>query len=247
MNRIFVYLCIVLFQFPVFGQSQLITGYCSFYADKFQGRNTAGGDHYDKNAYTAAHRTLPFNTILEVTNLRNNNKVLVRVNDRGPMARSRILDVSKAAAVQLDMLLHGVEKVSIKILDSATSAFLLDTLTNARLDVSSIKAHHHSTDKTPAVEMKNRQVYDKDLKLCQPTGYGVQTGYYQIRKNCLNDMAMYEKMYSAPAYLIVDKKSQNTYYRLIMGSFESKPEAETLRQRIMKKIPGCFIMEWWKI
>ncbi|AHN67635.1 putative rare lipoprotein A [Treponema pallidum subsp. pallidum str. Sea 81-4] len=88
-------------------------GYASYYAESFNGRPTASGEIFDMNAYTAAHRTLPFGTVVELTNLDNGKKVIVRINDRGPYAANREIDVSKAAAVALDMLNAGVARVSI--------------------------------------------------------------------------------------------------------------------------------------
>ncbi len=89
----------------------------SFYADKFNGRRTASGEIFDTNGYTAAHKTLPFGTVLKVTNLDNGKSVKVRVNDRGPFVQGREIDVSKAAAMELDMVGNGTAKVSLEIVD----------------------------------------------------------------------------------------------------------------------------------
>ena len=86
----------------------------SYYADEFHGRPTSSGELFDMNAFTAAHKSLPFGTLLEVTNLENGRKVVVRVNDRGPFVPNREIDVSKRAAQDLDMLRSGVAKVSIR-------------------------------------------------------------------------------------------------------------------------------------
>lgn len=89
-------------------------GMASYYADSLNGNPTASGEHYDKNAFTAAHRTLPFGTMVKVTNLENSNSVVVRINDRGPHTKNRIIDVSGAAAKKLDMVDSGTAKVRIK-------------------------------------------------------------------------------------------------------------------------------------
>jgi rare lipoprotein A len=90
------------------------TGNASYYADKFNGRSTANGERFNNNAFTAAHRKLPFGTQVKVTNLSNGKTVMVRVNDRGPFAGNRIIDLSKAAAQQIDMVRAGVAKVKIE-------------------------------------------------------------------------------------------------------------------------------------
>lgn len=86
----------------------------SFYAEDFHGRPTASGELFDMNALTAAHKTLPFGTMLEICNLENGRKVTVRVNDRGPFIPNREIDVSKGAAEKLDMISSGVARVSIR-------------------------------------------------------------------------------------------------------------------------------------
>ena len=88
----------------------------SFYADKFHGRKTANGEVFNMYDFTAAHKTLPFNTILKVTNISNGKNVTVRVNDRGPFVQGREIDLSKAAAEKLDMISSGTAKVCIEIL-----------------------------------------------------------------------------------------------------------------------------------
>jgi rare lipoprotein A len=93
----------------------------SFYADKFHGRKTASGEKFNMYDYTAAHKTLPFGTVLKVTNLANGKSVNVRVNDRGPFAKGREIDVSKAAAKELDMIDEGTATVSLVIVSDATS------------------------------------------------------------------------------------------------------------------------------
>jgi len=92
------------------------TGKASYYADKFEGRPTASGEKYDQNKMTAAHRTLPFGTKVTVTNQANGRSVTVTVNDRGPFAAGRIIDVSKKAANQLGMVAAGVANVKISYL-----------------------------------------------------------------------------------------------------------------------------------
>jgi len=91
------------------------SGTASWYGNEFEGRPTASGELFDPNKLTAAHPTLPFGTIITVTNLQNNKQVQVRVNDRGPYVNTRILDVSRAAAEQLGLLDTGTAQVSIEM------------------------------------------------------------------------------------------------------------------------------------
>ena len=88
-------------------------GNASYYADSLDGNPTASGEPYDKNAMTAAHKTLPFGTEVKVINLSNQKAAIVRINDRGPHSKSRIIDVSGAAARELGLLDSGSAKVRI--------------------------------------------------------------------------------------------------------------------------------------
>ena len=89
-------------------------GLASYYADGYEGKTTANGEIYRQGKITAAHKTLPFGTKVEVTNLSNNKSVVVRINDRGPFIRGRIIDLTKAAAREIDMVGAGVAKVKIR-------------------------------------------------------------------------------------------------------------------------------------
>ena len=87
----------------------------SYYAEDFHGKKTSNGEKFNMNALTCAHKSLPFNTILKVTNLSNGKSVEVRVNDRGPFVATREIDLSKAAAVKLGMIGSGTAKVKLEI------------------------------------------------------------------------------------------------------------------------------------
>lgn len=94
-----------------------LNGKASYYGSEFNGRKTANGEIYDETAMTAAHRTLPFGTVLRVTNVRNGLSVIVRINDRGPFHPDRVLDLSKAAAEELDLIRYGVTEIESEIVD----------------------------------------------------------------------------------------------------------------------------------
>ena len=100
---------------------QADTGWASYYAGKFIGRPTANGEIYDPEGMTAAHRTLPFNTMLRVTRLSSGDSVLVRINDRGPFVRGRIIDLSRGAARRLGMITDGIARVEIRVLGDSTA------------------------------------------------------------------------------------------------------------------------------
>ena len=91
-------------------------GMASFYGKKFHGRKTANGERFNMNAMTAAHKRLAFGTMVRVTHVQNGRSVVVRINDRGPFSKGRIIDLSYAAAKKLGMISQGVAKVRLRIL-----------------------------------------------------------------------------------------------------------------------------------
>jgi len=92
-------------------------GKASYYAMELTGRRTASGERYNPNKFTAAHPTLPFGTKVRVTNLYNNSSVIVRINDRGPRVKSRIIDLSYAAAKQLGIIDKGIAEVRVEVIE----------------------------------------------------------------------------------------------------------------------------------
>lgn len=91
-------------------------GSASYYAAKFHGRRTASGEMFDNRAMTAAHRTLPFGTLVRVTNPANGASVVVRITDRGPFSRDRMIDVSRAAAEDLGLIARGHATVELSLI-----------------------------------------------------------------------------------------------------------------------------------
>lgn len=94
----------------------VIYGEASYYGADFHGKKTASGEIFDMNALTAAHLELPFGTLCKVTNLMNSKEVIVRINDRGPFVKNRVIDLSYGAAKELDAIVSGVIDVKIEVL-----------------------------------------------------------------------------------------------------------------------------------
>lgn len=94
------------------------TGEASWYGPGFHGRLTSNRERFNQNDLTAAHRTLPFNTIVEVVNTENNETIEVRINDRGPYARNRVIDLSRAAADEIGMIDEGVADVELVLVEA---------------------------------------------------------------------------------------------------------------------------------
>jgi len=120
MKKKYLLIAVLFVILPLYLQAQDIfrqEGIASWYGREFEGRPTASGEIFDSSRLTAAHPSLPFGTMVVVTNQHNNKSVIVRINDRGPFVSSRIIDVSRAAAEQLDMIVTGTAPVSILSID----------------------------------------------------------------------------------------------------------------------------------
>jgi rare lipoprotein A len=94
-------------------------GIATYYSDAFQGRKTSCGEKYDNTLFTAAHASLPFQTLVKVTNLSNNISVVVKINDRCPGYYNRIIDLSKAAAKKLGIISSGIANVKLEVITKA--------------------------------------------------------------------------------------------------------------------------------
>ncbi|WP_109808239.1 septal ring lytic transglycosylase RlpA family protein [Sphingosinithalassobacter portus] len=94
----------------------VVDGVASYYADEYAGRPTASGELFDPSKMTAAHRTLPFGTVVRVTDPATGRSVVVRINDRGPFRPGRVIDLSRAAAAQLGILRRGIAPVRLQVL-----------------------------------------------------------------------------------------------------------------------------------
>ena len=110
-----MFFLLLMFCFSISSYSQE-TGFASFYANKFNGKKTASGIVHNNEDYVAAHRNLPFGTFVRVTNVRNNKEVIVRITDRGPFLRKRVIDLSRSAAEKIGMVQKGIAEVKIDII-----------------------------------------------------------------------------------------------------------------------------------
>jgi rare lipoprotein A len=99
-----------------YADGAVVDGIASYYGDEYQGRPTASGERFDQAKRTAAHRTLPFDTIVRVTDPATGRSVVVRVNDRGPFVPGRVIDLSRSAAAELGILRRGIAPVTLEVL-----------------------------------------------------------------------------------------------------------------------------------
>lgn len=230
------------------------TGEASYYADKFHGRTTASGEKYDKNAFTCAHLSLPYGTTLRVTNLDNGKSTVVRVNDRGPFSPNRIIDLSRVAAEQIGMIAAGKAKVKIESVPASelksTPAPVASTPAPAPAPTSTPAptAPKPSAPKAPAVTTADAQtpaespkgdLYQVKVTSCPAKGFAVQIGSYQGVTNLFRQI---ENLGIPNVTVFVTGDIPQLTYKLLVGPFASRAEAENQRARLQARFPDCFIL-----
>ncbi len=115
MRKILLLLVLFVTSNLVMNAQRVVDGQATYYGSRSHGRKTASGETFNKNAMVCAHRTLPFGTQVRVTNKKNGKSVVVRVIDRGPFGKGKVIDLSPAAARQLDMIRAGVVPVHLEV------------------------------------------------------------------------------------------------------------------------------------
>lgn len=210
-----------------FGQTQ--TGKASFYADKFEGRQTASGEKYKHAKLTAAHKTLPFGTIVKVTNLSNEQSVEVTINDRGPYVEGRIIDVSRSAAEKLGFVNQGLAEVKIEVTNAGDGKGKNQPVT----------IDHVTVDE--------KEFYEFEIERLQPKGFGVQIGTYQELVNLMRLSENLKNSYQKKVMVQVKVINGVKYYSLILGPFSSRPKAEDFHLEIKKKFPDSFIVDYSRL
>ena len=166
----------------------------SFYAEDFHGKRTSNGEKFNMNDLTCAHKALPFDTILKVTNLANGKTVQVRVNDRGPFVVGREVDLSKAAAKQLNMIGSGTTKVKLEIVKmGANTKLSQDTAASAKKIMAKLQGNQTSATKTTSTKTKADSTTNTTTtaaKKTQPledgTFWDIQVGAFSSKENATN-------------------------------------------------------------
>ena len=206
--------------------AQVQTGKASFYADKFEGIQTASGEKYRHSKFTGAHKTLPFGTKVRVTNLANEKTVEVTINDRGPYVEGRVIDLSKAAAEELGFLNNGLADVKLEVIDPGDGK---------------VKDMGRTIDQ---VTVDEKEFYEFEITRLKPKGYGVQIGTYQELVNLMRLADNLKNSYKKEVTVQVKVINGVKYYGLILGHFPSRPKAETFREEVKTKFPDVFIVEF---
>ncbi|MDX8394684.1 MAG: septal ring lytic transglycosylase RlpA family protein [Mariprofundales bacterium] len=192
------------------------TGTASWYGPNFHGGKTANGEHFDMNAMTAAHLTLPLPTLARVTNLENGRSVIIRINDRGPFARDRILDLSRAAAEQLDVIAKGTAQVRIQALDATAQPFQAER----RQQNANRNIYNNNTDMPQETSLSTKKTMTiNNLMYVQLGAFGLYSTAKQLKSELL---ASYPNVTIHPLFL-----GNNTLYRVRVGPIHEEQRLQS--------------------
>jgi len=205
-------------------------GEASWYGRAFHGKFTASGERFDMNRLTAAHKTLPFGTLLEVKNLNNDKSVKVRVNDRGPYRGGRILDLSYAAARRLDMLGAGRSNVGITILKKGNDERNARKST-ARDDIEPVSGEDDNAD--DSVERSEKSAERGGGRVA------LQAGAFLSRNNADRLKGKIEGMTRNSVSIIRD----GDLYKVRVSAFSSKKDARRVRDLLNEENISSFIVD----
>ncbi len=199
-------------------------GMASWYGPNFHGKKTANGAIFNQHGYTAAHRTLPMPSLVRVRNLQNGRTIVVKINDRGPYTKQRIIDLSYASAKYLDVIRNGVARVQVEILPEQSKMLkqaMLDNRPMPKFDKNGNLVNGDSVTRTNSIKtVKNAKI------IAIPSGYYVQVGVYSD----LNTALQSKKMVQSFGHTEVYQTTLNNMlaYAVRLGPYNMKLKAETL-------------------
>lgn len=218
----------------VVGVGETATGIASWYGPGFHGKTTSNGETYNQNAFTAAHKTLPMNTIVSVTNLDNGRKTTVRINDRGPFVDNRVIDVSKAAATRLDMLKSGTAPVKLEVIGFDSPNEVPSSLPESDAIAQAEVIEGISADQNLSIQVKEQNLSSivqnidiKELDLgsaIEGGGFMVQIGAFKSKDNAEEVARRYQSYrgYSTK----IKQSSRDGLNRVYLKGFKSESEAK---------------------
>jgi rare lipoprotein A len=216
-----------------------LEGIASYYAEPYNGRRTANGEIFDSyNAMTAAHKTLPFNTVVRVKNLNNGEEVDVRINDRGPFVKGRVIDLSQLAAKQIDLVQAGIAPVKLKVLKDGSPTTNVSSPTPAPAATAAPPPLPTTAPLTTPSD-PSPPPPDSELVKNLPV-YGVQVGAFQSEAaaNALrNDLAARYSDVSIQMIL-----TDQALYRVRVGRVPDVVSAEQIASRLRDEHFNTFIV-----
>jgi rare lipoprotein A len=224
-------------------------GIASWYGPTFHGKASASGETFDENAMTAAHPTLPIPSLVRVTNLENGRSVVVRLNDRGPFVDDRIIDLSRAAGKALDMHAKGTARVRVQYVGPAPAEHNSTPARQVEVRPAAVTPVKFSM---PVMEVASEPLpdlvpaQDVSVAVAPPTrapkrdGFFVQAGSFADLGNA--HMALEQVKFAGPASVVEAEVNGATYYRVMVGPWPTRGQAEQAQDRLVESGTRSFVV-----
>jgi rare lipoprotein A len=229
------------------------TGIASWYGDPYHGRRAANGEIYDMERMTAAHRTLPFNTWVRVKNLDNGKTVDVRIQDRGPFVNKRIIDLSRAAAREIEMIGPGTAKVKLTVIaqSSVVAPSMLNEPVSPRPTVAKAPSVTPPFIVAPRTEVPSPATSSPPVTSAPPVIatppspveaelFAVQIGAFQDRAKAEALRATMKEKYGIARIIV--REGKVPFYRVLVGEEESTEKAGELAERMRAEKTDGFVV-----
>lgn len=223
------------------------TGIASWYGSDFNGKRTANGEIYDMNKLTAAHKYLPFHTLVEVENLDNNKKVLVRINDRGPFVEGRIIDLSRKAGQRIGIEDTGTARVRLRIVKATDTAAIpqkepteVDTDQEEGIEKEEISVIELKETDTPPSTAPPPPESPPTVQSGTPTGYYLQAGAFSSMRNAKRQLRQIKRILPGVSFNI---QYTDGLYKIISDQLGSRETAETFKEHLEKNGIEAIIRE----
>jgi rare lipoprotein A len=223
------------------------TGIASWYGSDFHGKRTANGEIYDMDKLTAAHKYLPFHTLVEVENLENNKKVLVRINDRGPFVEGRVIDLSRKAGQRIGIEDTGTARVRLRIVKATDTAAIpqkkpTDTSTNKEtgIDKEEITVVEVTETDIPKSTALPPPEPPPTVQSDTPGGFYLQAGAFGSMRNAKRQLRKIKRILPGVPFNI---QYTDGLYKIISDSLGSRETAETFKEHLEKNGIEAIIRE----
>jgi len=267
MRKVALLIIVIVSISTAFANPKNFEGIASYYGSYFHGKKTASGELYNQYKLTAAHKTLPLGTVVKVTNLENHKSVFVKINDRGPYIKGRVIDVSTKAADLLGFKQKGTAKVAVEVVEpeavpdnlltesellTASKKVVSDGEKNKEdfpeMDTSAKNSQPVSTPVSNVLKVPDEGILSKQdsLTLKATAGYfGIDLGSFHNLAELMDIIKQLLKEYQQPVYYNqVVSENNIPVYKLYMGNYKNRAFADALQSKLAVTFEKSAVVQW---
>lgn len=230
----FLFLGIFQTVYAQYGPGYKERGIISYYTAEYEDRTTASGEKFDNNDLVGCHNHIPYNSKVKITNLSNNRSVIVRINDRGPYAYGRVMDISRAAAKKIGLISTGTAKVEIIVIDETKPLSQIEKETTPSKDKNENQPVVTATSES---EFKLNKTYNERGVLLSPKGYSVQVAGLSTAQKA-KDYCRYLRgigFKEDKLFIFVGTKNGKRIYKVRIGEFATREQSSSTKNLVLSR------------